>query len=122
MVTQRKTYVFVAVLAVYAWAMALGYSSLHFVQDLHKPLSQHWHQLDDLTNTFHHTVPTTHFDYTADTDESSHYPTIDNHIAVGHSRDVHLTVGDIQMGASKAPIDLINKNKAALLYPFHFFF
>ncbi|MAU15907.1 MAG: hypothetical protein CMH46_10255 [Muricauda sp.] len=109
-------------LAVYAWAMALGYSSIHFVQDSERPLSHQWYQLDDLADTFHHTVPSTYSDHTTDADEYDRYPTLDNHFASGHRRDMLPIIGCTKTGVLKAPNSLINKNKAALLYPFHFFF
>ncbi|MCA0957962.1 hypothetical protein LCL86_02825 [Muricauda ruestringensis] len=122
LVKGRKSYVFVALLAVYAWAMALGYSSLHSVHGSPKALSQQWYQLDDTSDGFQHTLPAVYSDYINSASENNQHLGADSHIVAGLHGLLHPMVSHLDALPIKSPNGLINKNKANLLYPFHFFF
>lgn len=108
-------------LAVYAWAMLLGCSSDRFVQHSPKLFTQGWYQLSDVADSFHHTLPSPHSDYTADSGEKQQFPTADFYGCSWKQNTLVLIKNWAKEKLTKATNSLVNKNKTALLYPFHFF-
>ncbi|MCR9228443.1 MAG: hypothetical protein NXH90_13575 [Flavobacteriaceae bacterium] len=112
----------IPLLAIYAWTMVLGYWSPELPTESRPKREATWYQLDGRTDGSLHLTPSTYSNWELPSDTED--PGIPfSSVSVAWTKGLYQSIDQVIVSKSIVHLhDLLEQDKADLLYPFHFFF